>query len=311
VTSAIGHEPIHPDRFERELVIGWNDDATLVIGACTSTYPGRRIADASVTVVADGRLRSLHRSQRLGDHRLPWAVDEPALGWRAVLDVSTADPGTNAMPRTSVDGGVPGHHSTSVVASGTLDAQVTIDDRSAAASLPALVLRTSGVEPIDPTPPGAPSHHLPQELWWTAVVDHDGATLIAGGAEDEHGHCRDRIGTHALRPTWQPGSRRLSSATLVDDRDAVTLTPLVRVDMAGLGFTSATWPHGRWHDETAIGTEDWAVERVPTGDVYDVHHGYIVSTGDGRAAGWLEVLAVGPHEPSGLVGFTDGFRPDA
>jgi hypothetical protein len=309
VTSAAPLEPIHPDRFEREMVIGWNADASVVVAACTSTYPGRRIVDASVSVVADGWQRSVHRSGRLAEGPLPLSVDEPALSWRAALDVSRSAPAMPSMPRISAGAGIPGHHSRREVRRGVGAVDVTTDGFDRSLSLQVLVIRSEGVEPIDPAPPGAPYHELPQELWWLAVLDVDGPTLVAGGVEDEQGRSREGVGTHALRPVWAPGSRRLAGATLDDGRDPLQVTPLTRVDMGGLGFTSATWPHGAWHDEAAVGVEAWRTDRPPANDVFDVHHGYVVTTGDGRAAGWLEVVAVGPHRPSGLTGFTDGYAP--
>jgi hypothetical protein len=78
--------------------------------------------------------------------------------------------------------------------------------------------------------------------------------------------------------------------------------------LAGLGPVSASWPHGAWKDELAVGRDSWVLADLDPLDVHHLARWQLCRADTGDATGWglVEHLAVGPHAPSGLTGFTDG-----
>lgn len=202
--------------------------------------------------------------------------------------------------------------------------------------------RSWGIRPLADGAPGAPSGELPQVYWWWAPLRFADGCLHAGGQEDADGarpfgfasrlpllgpeeqadEDRPRVdppGSPSVEPlrrgdltvAWRPGTRQAAHARLTTvawdgGSEEIELEPLCRFAMCGLGYTSADWPHGRWHGELAVGSESWQLDELDWSDVHHLHVQQLVRArrGDDVGLGVLEQLALGPH-PSGLVGFTD------
>jgi hypothetical protein len=112
---------------------------------------------------------------------------------------------------------------------------------------------------------------------------------------------------HAVR--WAPGLRRSSGATLhLGDAGTVELEPLLTFRMAGVGYSHARYPHGRWHDELFVAGEAHDVADLDGVGLDQVHVQQVVRAqwGDRSGLGVLEQLVVGPHAPSGFTGLLDG-----
>lgn len=160
-------------------------------------------------------------------------------------------------------------------------------------------------ERLDTTPDGPPNG--PADAIADPTVD-----LATAATDAPTGSLRD-VDHHV---TWRPGTRWADAVGLrltpwSGPPVAVRLEPVAALAQAGLGPVNTTWPHGGWKDELAVGRDTWLVADL---DPRDVHHLALVqlcrATSD-EGAGWavVEHLAVGPHAPSGLTGFTDGARP--
>jgi len=70
------------------------------------------------------------------------------------------------------------------------------------------------------------------------------------------------------------------------------------------------YAHGHYHGELVVAGEVHDVDELDTTSFHDVHVEQVVAaTWEGhRGLGVLELLAVGPHAPSGLIGLLDGAR---
>jgi hypothetical protein len=329
--TGVDLDALHPDRVERQMIVAFADDGSLIVGARLSVHPNRRIVDASLSVVLDGWQRSLHVSGRAEADEIPTnvgpirlaagsgtsqlGVDEPQLSWAGSLRFE-ASSATIGEPRfRSSPGAIPGHDSATETQFGRLAGGLTIDGTVLGwppEPLRAVRTTTAGIEGVDERPPGAPSHRLPQQLWSRVAIELTDP-VVAVGDEDTSGVPR-HLSTPRRRlvPRWATGTRWLAGATLeLDPSTAVELTSLGRFAMRGLGFASPSWRPGAWHDEIAVGTEVWRVDALDPTDVHHLHSLHVVeatATGDG-GVGIAEVLALGPHQPSGLTGFSDGFTP--
>ncbi len=90
--------------------------------------------------------------------------------------------------------------------------------------------------------------------------------------------------------------------------EPVQLEPLLTFRMRGAGYSHPAWAHGRWHDELAVGAEQYRVEELDTPGPTCVHVQRVVraSWGGRTGLGVLEQLAAGPQAPSGFRGLFDG-----
>jgi hypothetical protein len=124
----------------------------------------------------------------------------------------------------------------------------------------------------------------------------------------------------------RPGTRRAAGASIEYDFgarghrgphpvDTVTLTPLLDFQMKGLGYLHPEWAHGNWHGESEVGTDSWDASLVDPLSFENIHVQQLCRlrsegpSGSKAGTGVLEQLIIGPHEPSGLRGLTDGYDP--
>jgi hypothetical protein len=115
---------------------------------------------------------------------------------------------------------------------------------------------------------------------------------------------------------WAPGLRRSEGATLRmlshdGGEERIELEPLLTFRMRGLGYTHPTWGHAQWHGEDALGSETHKVEELDNVEPWNIHIQQVMRAraGDREGLGVLEQLAFGPHQPTGLTGILDGYRP--
>jgi hypothetical protein len=199
--------------------------------------------------------------------------------------------------------------------------------------------RSWGVRPVGPAVAGAPEHTLPQVFFLWAPLNWDDCCThffcferangdrivqsqamldVVGGHDPVFGPEADtRVhhfagGLHEVR--WAPGLRRSRGAALRllrhdGGQERIELEPLLTFRMRGLGYTHPEWGHGHWHGELAVGAEAHAVEELDNLEPWNVHVQQVVRArwGERVGLGVLEQLAFGPHEPSGLTGFLDGY----
>jgi hypothetical protein len=192
--------------------------------------------------------------------------------------------------------------------------------------------RSWGQRPVGPPSGAAPA--LPQFFWlWAPINFPDGALHFDVNDRDDGSRWHEagfRIPLLAdgdapwsapvepmrsvdYRLQIQPGSRWADTATIEltpwnADPITVTLEPVLRFQMRGLGYGHPERRHGQW-----LGADVAAVERLvldeldPSArDNLHVQHLVKATTGDGRTGiGVLEIAAIGPHTPTGLTGVFD------
>jgi hypothetical protein len=110
-----------------------------------------------------------------------------------------------------------------------------------------------------------------------------------------------------------PGTRWAESATLTlqpwnGEAVAIELELLLRFQMKGLGYGHPEHGHGSWQGDDLVAFEIVDLGAVDPAARQNVHIQHLVRamTSDGRSGlGVLEILAIGPHEPTGLTGIFD------
>ena len=113
---------------------------------------------------------------------------------------------------------------------------------------------------------------------------------------------------------WEPGRREIKAAAFtMTERDGtehrIELEKLYTFRMRGIGYMHPHWSHGSIHGDLEVGRESIKLEEFNPLDITSIHLQNIVRArmGDRVGVGVLEEIHLGPHEPTGLTGFLDGF----
>ena len=112
---------------------------------------------------------------------------------------------------------------------------------------------------------------------------------------------------------YAAGSRRIKHAVVRFARPGGEIVeleyePLVRFQMAGLGYFNPEWGHGFYKGSFAIDDETWKLDELDMSKPMLFHIQQVCKvTMNGRetASGILEHAAYGPHEPSGFTSMVD------
>ena len=130
------------------------------------------------------------------------------------------------------------------------------------------------------------------------------------GTED--GRCL-QMATARHRVEYHPGTRlaRTAEIDLVDNDGSVrtiSLDPLLRFQMKGLGYGHPVWGQGMWKGELAIGGESFDVAALDLLAPENLHVQQVVRARDGArtGVGVLEQVVFGPYAPGGFKAFLDG-----
>ena len=133
------------------------------------------------------------------------------------------------------------------------------------------------------------------------------------GTED--GRCV-RMATARHRVDYHPGTRlaRAAEIDLVDHDGGVrtiSLDPLLRFQMKGLGYGHPVWGQGMWKGELAVGGESFDVAALDLLAPENLHVQQVVRASDGSrtGVGVLEQVVFGPYAPGGFKAFLDGAPP--
>ncbi|WP_394934187.1 hypothetical protein [uncultured Ilumatobacter sp.] len=195
--------------------------------------------------------------------------------------------------------------------------------------------RSWGVRPVgEPAPTGAPVAD-PQFYWLWAPLNFDsfsthfdinemfdgkrwhetGFVALSGSSVVEPA---DAMRSVDYRIGWKPGTRRaewfeIDFEPWQGEVSTIRLEPLFDLHMLGIGYGHPEWRHGAWKGELVIAGDRWS---LPVSDPNAFHHIHIQSLvratttgglGQHTGLGALEQLAVGRHDPTGLVGLNDGW----
>lgn len=218
--------------------------------------------------------------------------------------------------------------------SGSLDVDGDVLDLGAARTY-GTKDRSWGIRPVGDPVAAAPSASAPQFFFVWTPLNFDDVGFHLSTFEDARGVAWsstaarldllgdstspvDPSGVHRVRAEppvirFASGLRRPTRASIGvttsdGSQSTVELDPLLTFRMRGAGYFHPRFAHGRYHDELVVDAERHVVDELDTTSIHDVHVEQVVAAhwGDRVGLGVLEVLAIGPHDRSGLTGFTDG-----
>lgn len=200
--------------------------------------------------------------------------------------------------------------------------------------------RSWGIRPVGaPEMDGAPRMDMPQFffLWaplqWKTRCTHfstfeesdgrawhqDGAFVPAYEVPDDIPGVNDAAIEYMSRVEhkleYNRGTRKARRADIAlversGARHEIALEPLLTFQMKGIGYQHPEWAHGHWKGELAVAGESWKSADIDPLAWENLHTQQVVRArmGDEEGIGVLEQIAIGPHAPSGLTGFLDGYE---
>jgi hypothetical protein len=123
----------------------------------------------------------------------------------------------------------------------------------------------------------------------------------------------ERMATAAHRVTYHPGTRLAATAEidlvrLGGETRTISLDPVLRFQMKGLGYGHPHWKQGAWQDELATGGESFDPAELDLLTPENIHVQQVVTASDGdrTGIGVLEQILIGPYAPAGLTEWFDG-----
>lgn len=305
-------------------------------------YPHLDVADAHFSFIRDGKQHSLHASVELGMERMamrvgPIAIEivEPLKRIKVSIDETDGIAGEfeftarshpieeprfihRVGPRAFMD-------YTRMTQNGHYSGWISLDgDRQDMADGTAGTRdRSWGVRPIGArdTQPN-PSQPIPSFFWqWTPINLADGALFFhinadtagqawntraawvadGGGADDV------REGDGVLDAAIEPGTRWPSGGSLKVEVDgapkSLTLDPVLRFQMKGLGYTHPDWGHGLHHGPLKVEREEYDLAALDPALLENRHVQILCRiSGDASGLGVFEQLILGPYAPLGVEG---------
>ncbi len=125
----------------------------------------------------------------------------------------------------------------------------------------------------------------------------------------------ERMATANHRVSYVPGTRLAKSAEidLVDlegSTRTISLEPILKFQMKGLGYTHPEWGQGMWKGELATGHESFDPKQLDPLALENLHVQQVVRASDGTREGMgvLEQICIGPYAPAGFTDFFDGAK---
>ncbi len=124
-----------------------------------------------------------------------------------------------------------------------------------------------------------------------------------------------RMATARHRLKYVPGTRLAGSAEidLVDlegSTRTISLEPILKFQMKGLGYSHPEWGQGMWKGELEIGGESFDPQKLNMLAPENIHVQQVVRATDGKknGIGVLEQASFGPYAPAGFTDFFDGAK---
>ncbi len=332
--------------YDRYFFNGYAPDGSGFFAVALGIYPHLNVADAHFSVIRDGVQHCLHASRELGMERFdiavgPISIDiiEPLRKLRVVVDgeglkadltfTGRAFPIEEPRfihrigPRTFMD-------YTRMTQNGHYEGWVEIDGarQDCAPGTMGTRDRSWGVRPVgarDEQPHG--SGVVPGFFWqWTPLNFADRSVFFHVNS-DAAGHkwntraviapdggvaasLTETEGT--MTADLQEGTRWPKGGTLTidgpDGPETLTITPVGRFQMRGIGYTSPKWNHGLHHGKLEVEREDFGLAQCDPNAMDNFHvqlPSRVVSDRHGEGFGVFEQLILGPYQPMGLTGFMD------
>ena len=297
--------------YDRFFFNGYSRDGSIFFAGALGVYPHLNIMDGAISVLKDGRQRSLHVSRIFGMERMdtrvgPLSVEilAPLQSVRLHLQV-TEGLGLDVRfegrhfpieeprftyrqgPRMLID-------CTRMTQNGSWTGSLSVDgEHLDIVEFYGTRDRSWGVRPIGArdAQPVVPLQ-MPQYYWLWAPVNLPGASHFFHVNEDACGapwNTRSVLApegamqeglSHLHRPEfsvdWTPGTRRIGSARLKagdpsGGEHLLTYTPMAVFQMKGIGYGHATWGHGAFHGGYAQEREDFVPAELAWNDLDNLH----------------------------------------
>jgi hypothetical protein len=125
----------------------------------------------------------------------------------------------------------------------------------------------------------------------------------------------ERMATARHRVAYHPGTRLARSAEidLVSHDGAsrtITLDPILKFQMKGLGYGHPEWGQGMWKGDLAVGGESFDPKQLDPLSPHNLHTQQVVrASSEGKSGiGVLEQICIGPYAPAGFTQFLDGAK---
>lgn len=338
--------------YDRYFFNGYTPEGDLFFACALGVYPHLNIMDGAFCIVADGIQHNIHLSRHLGMERMdtqvgPLSIEviEPLrrlrvrlggneFGISAELDFEALAPAIEEPrfshrvgPRVFMD-------YTRMTQNGNYEGWVDVRGKRFQLTRDRVVGtrdRSWGVRPVGLPDAQKPVPDSPMQFYWVwSQLNFDDCFTLYLENADERGipwNKAAEFGMHgpdeAVRTrdcdceiVFEPGSRHAKSAIIKMNgplgETRITLKPLWKFYMSGLGYLNSEWGHGFNKGEFAIGYDAIALDQVNT---YLPPHLHIeafvhaeMTTPDGRVRhgrGVFEQLFLGPHKPSGFKDFLD------
>jgi hypothetical protein len=170
-------------------------------------------------------------------------------------------------------------------------------------------------------------------LFWDDHISHaiffdgqDGEALVREGiiaplyaaeadVPDVAGSSDERMATACHRITYHRGTR-LAAAAEIDlvsragETRTISLEPILKFQMKGLGYGHPEWGQGMWKGELAVGGESFDPRQIDPLARENIHVQQVVRASDGtrQGIGVLEQIVIGPYAPAGFTEFFDGAK---
>ncbi|ALE15614.1 hypothetical protein AMC99_00299 [Altererythrobacter epoxidivorans] len=334
--------------YDRYFFNGYAPDGSEFFAAAFGVYPHLDVADAHFSIIRDGVQHNLHASCEMGMERMalrcgPISIEviEPLNRLRLIVDetdgISAEITFTGRAfpieePRFIHRIGTRAFMDyTRMTQNGHYEGWISVDGvrREIASGTAGTRDRSWGVRPIGERDPQAiPGAPMPAFFWqWTPInfpssslffhlnADTGGHPWNTRAAFARDGSNDDRIaeGHGVMSSALQQGTRWPEDGTIELDvegaPDSVTLEPLGRFQMKGLGYTHPKWGHGLHHGALEIEREDYVLADLDPLDPSNLHVQLIckVVASDGQEGiGVFEQLILGPYGPLGLTAMFDG-----
>ena len=124
-----------------------------------------------------------------------------------------------------------------------------------------------------------------------------------------------RMATARHRVNYVPGTRLAKSAEidlvpLEGDIRTISMDPILKFQMKGLGYGHPQWGQGMWKGELEVGGESFDPRQLDMLAPENLHVQQVVRASDGQKTGIgvLEQICIGPYAPAGFKEFLDGAK---
>lgn len=339
--------------YDRYFFNGYAPDGSGFFAVAFGVYPQLDIADAHVSFIRGGVQYSLHASCEMGMERMalragPISIEvlEPLHSLKVTIDetdgiagelIFTARSAPIEEPRFTRRIGTRAFMDyTRMTQNGHYTGWLSLDGvrEDLAPGTCGTRDRSWGIRPVgakDPQAiPGAPE---PSFFWqWTPINLENGSLFFHINADTSGNAWNTRAayapdnaaqndiveGRGMLASGCAMGTRWPDSGTialeLAGGPQTVTLKPVQRFQMKGLGYTHPVWNHGLHHGPLKVEREEWVLDSLNPLSPENLHVQILCKatalSDDGASFGMgvFEQLAIGPYAPMGLTELLDGAR---